>query len=68
MSHQTHTFQFFTQNIDVHRALSPALQARIDLAADAAEVITELEQIKQAVDQVIHDHDNPPVDPGPEVP
>jgi hypothetical protein len=68
MSHQTHTFQFFTQNIDVHRAIGPALQARIDLAVDAAEVITELEQIKQAVDQVIYDHDNPPVDPGPGVP
>jgi len=67
MSGQTYTFQFFTQNIDVHRAISPALQARIDLATDAAEVITELEQIKQAVDQV-YDHDNPPVDPGPGVP
>lgn len=63
MSHQTHTFQFFTQNIDVHRALSPAIQARVDSAVDAAEVIAELEQIKSAVDQVIYGHDNPPAPP-----
>lgn len=61
--HVRYTFQFFTENIDVHRALSAAIDARIQLATDTQEVIDELTQIKDAVDQVISDHDNPTPEP-----
>lgn len=61
--HVRYTFQFFTENIDVHRALSAAIDARIQLATDTQEVIDELTQIKDAVDQVIADHDNPTPEP-----
>jgi len=61
--HVRYTFQFFTENIDVHRALSEAIDARIQLGTDTQEVIDELTQIKDAVDQVIADHDNPTPEP-----
>jgi len=51
-----YTFQFFTELISVHEALAPAIQARIDLALDSAETIAELEQIRDAVQQVVDDY------------
>jgi len=51
-----YTFQFFTEQISVHEAIAPAIQARIDLALDSAETIAELEQIRDAVQQVMDDY------------
>lgn len=57
MSHTVrYTFQFFTELIGVHEALVPAIDARIALALDSAEVIAELTQIRDAVQQVIDDY------------
>jgi len=63
MSHVRYTFQFFTENVDVHRALSAAIDVRIQSGVDDQAVIDELTEIKDAVDQVISDHDNPPQEP-----
>lgn len=57
MSHPVrYTFQFFTELIGVHEALVPAIDARIALNLDSAEVIAELQQIRDAVQQVIDDY------------
>lgn len=57
MSHPVrYTFQFFTELIGVHEALVPALDARIALATDSAEVLAELQQIRDAVQQVVDDY------------
>lgn len=57
MSHPVrYTFQFFTDLIGVHEALVPAIDARIALNLDSAEVLAELQQIRDAVQQVVDDY------------
>lgn len=64
MSHPVrYTFQFFTELIGVHEALVPAIDARIALNLDSAEVIAELQQIRDAVQQVIDDYNAEHHDP-----
>lgn len=64
MSHPVrYTFQFFTDLIGVHEALVPAIDARIALNLDSAEVIAELQQIRDAVQQVIDDYNAEHHDP-----
>lgn len=66
MSHTTYTFQYFVPGDDfpgVHTAIVAALDAQIALGTDTAEVITHLQQIRDATQQVIDDHNNPPEQP-----
>lgn len=57
MSHPVrYTFQFFTELIGVHEALVPAIDARIALNLDSAEVLADLQQIRDAVQQVVDDY------------
>ena len=64
MSHPVrYTFQFFTELIGVHEAIVPAIDARIALNLDRAEVLAELQQIRDAVQQVIDDYNAEHHDP-----
>ena len=64
MSHPVrYTFQFFTELIGVHEAIVPAIDARIALNLDSAEVLAELQQIRDAVQQVIDDYNAEHHDP-----
>lgn len=64
MSHPVrYTFQFFTELIGVHEALVSAIDARIALNLDSAEVLAELQQIRDAVQQVIDDYNAEHHDP-----
>lgn len=66
MSHNTYTFQYFVPGDDfpgVHEAIVGALDARIALGTDSAAVLEHLQQIRDATQQVIDDHNNPPQEP-----